>query len=142
MMNFLLIISDTVGLYIVGALVVVAALATCCFILYFIAKRKSEVPKTVEILPETEGDKITKKLNEEQAKILLESKLQIEEKQGKFYIKEKGKEGFVSVAASKEEAIQIVHQLAKEHKEVVEVNSKKGIDGEMVSYTNDKQSFK
>ena len=129
--------------YFLASLVVLFSITTCVLILYLISTRSNSVEKAKTKLPETESDKKSKFGTDPLS--INKNKIQVIEDQNKngFVVKIKGNKKSVAFAKTKEEAQEIASNISKqesssEASSSIEVTNRRGVDGEMVSYTNDK----
>ncbi len=129
-------------LYTLGVLVVLLSLSVCGLILVIISIRSNSVEKGKTKLPETDGDKNSKFGKDPDS--INKNKIQIIEDKAKngFIVKYKNERGMIAFAKTKEEANEIMENISKEDitnsEAVVESTNTRGVDGEMVGYTNDR----
>ena len=139
----LLLDSPTWLVYLLGSLVVCLCLVICGIILYFISLRSGSVKKAKTKLPETEIDKISKFGTDPET--MNKNKIQVIEDRAKkgFIVKKRGQKESIAFAKTKEEANEIAASISKQEASsadasTIEAVNHRGVDGEMVSYTNDR----
>lgn len=123
-------------IYLLGSAVVLLSIAVCVLMLYIIIKKTNKIERAKCKVLETEGDKArTMPL----ATLLEQTNLKIKKlSTGGFEVIDKETKEQLGFADTQEEAEEILTQLAKTQKPEIEVQNRKGEDGEMVSYVNDK----
>lgn len=125
-------------IYVLGVAVVLLSILVCVLMLYIIAKKTNQVEKACQPLPETQGDKDRKQPPNVRPEALQNSNIKIvKDSKGFKIIDAKTKEVF-GFAYTMEEAKEIETELARSQKPQLVIQNRKGEDGEMVSYVNDK----
>lgn len=132
-------------IYVLAGIIVLLSITICVLIVYLIILKSNEEERAKTKLPETNGDKSSKFGADPES--INKNKLQVlqDKDSDGFVVLRKDTGEIVGCAKTKEEANEIIINISKQDKKSVkssniDVQNRKGVDGEMVSYTNDKST--